>query len=85
MPKSTFTDAYSAAIETLVALRKERGITQVELARRLQKPQQFVSKVETCVRRIDIIEFYAIAEALGVDPTSAFARATRDLPGAIEI
>lgn len=85
MPKSTFTDAYAAAIGALVAIRKERGITQVELARRLQKPQQFVSKVETCVRRIDIIEFYAIAEALGMKPADAFSLATKDLPGAVKI
>lgn len=31
-------------------------MTQVELARRLEKPQSYVSKVEILERRIDIIE-----------------------------
>ena len=31
-------------------------MTQVELARRLNKPQSYVSKVETFERRLDVIE-----------------------------
>src|SRR5690349_11346502 len=45
MPKSVFTGAYASAVEILVALRKRAGLSQVELARRLAKPQQFISNV----------------------------------------
>lgn len=41
-------------------------LTQVELATKLGKRQQFVSKYESGERRLDIIEFVDVARALGV-------------------
>lgn len=49
-------------------MRKAAGITQVELAEWLGKPQSFVSKVERGERRLDVIEFCQVAEALGHNP-----------------
>jgi transcriptional regulator with XRE-family HTH domain len=43
-------------------------MVQQELADRLGKPQSFVAKVERGERRIDVIEFIAIATAIGRDP-----------------
>lgn len=85
MPKSVFTDAYAVLLETLVAARKEQGVTQVELARRLGKPQPFVSYVERGERRIDVIEFYAIMRALKLDPARAFAKVIKRLPRHVDI
>jgi len=85
MPKSVFTDAYAALLDMLVALRKERGLTQVELSKRLGKPQPFVSYIERGERRIDVIEFYAIMRAMGVDPTKAFGDLARRLPKKVDI
>lgn len=45
----------------LAAVRKEFGITQVELAKRLRKPQSFVSAYESGQRRLDLLEFSWIA------------------------
>ncbi|WP_258522605.1 helix-turn-helix domain-containing protein [Brevundimonas vesicularis] len=50
-------------------MRKAVDITQVELAERLGRPQSFVSKVERGERRLDVIEFCELAEALGHDPS----------------
>jgi len=36
--------------------RKDKGLTQAQLAALLGKPQPYVSKIETCERRIDIVE-----------------------------
>ncbi|MBI3894335.1 MAG: helix-turn-helix transcriptional regulator [Acidobacteria bacterium] len=47
--------------------RKDSGMTQEELARRLKRPQSFVSKYENGERRLDIIEFLHVAKAIGVD------------------
>lgn len=85
MPKSVFTDAYALLLETLVRLRKEKGVTQAELARRLGKPQPFISNIEHGIRRIDVIEFYAIARALGVDPAAVFKGLVRKLPKRVDI
>jgi transcriptional regulator with XRE-family HTH domain len=85
MAKSVFTEPYRSFIETLVALRSEQGVTQVELARRLGKPQQFVSRYELGIRRLDLVEFYAIARALGVDPIVAFGRVIGTFPQVVSI
>lgn len=85
MPKSVFTDAYASLLELLVALRKEKGMTQVELSKRLGKPQPFISYIERGERRIDVIEFYAIVRALEGDPATVFATLARKLPKRVVI
>lgn len=55
MPKSQFTESYRAMLSVLVEARKAAGVTQIELARRLRKPQPFISKIERGVRRVDEI------------------------------
>lgn len=69
MPSSVFTGRHQEFLQFLVAARKAAGITQVELAARLDRPQSFVSKVERGERRIDVIEFCQVADALGHDPS----------------
>lgn len=85
MPRSLFTPAYDSFREALVAARKDAGVTQVELAARLGKPQQFVSKVEGGDRRLDLVEFIAISRALEIDPKDLFARVLRRVPKSFEI
>ncbi|MBK1969201.1 helix-turn-helix transcriptional regulator [Brevundimonas diminuta] len=68
MPSSIFTQRHQEFIAFIASVRKAAEITQVELAERLGKPQSFVSKVERGERRLDVIEFCQIAEALGQDP-----------------
>lgn len=85
MPRSVFTDAYAAFRDTLIAVRKDAGVTQIELAERLGKPQQFVSKYERGDRRVDLIEFVAVCRALRVDPKEAFALVLRRLPKSFDI
>jgi transcriptional regulator with XRE-family HTH domain len=53
----------------LLRQRMDRGVTQTELAKRLGKPQSFVAKYEGGERRLSVIEFIEIAEALQVRPS----------------
>jgi len=85
MPKSVFTDAYASVIAPLIALRKEQGVSQVELARRLGKTQQFISYVELCERRIDVVEFFAIVRALGGDPLAVLGKVAARMPAELRI
>ncbi|MGS1094840.1 helix-turn-helix domain-containing protein [Aquamicrobium terrae] len=55
-------------IELLVQARKDAGITQVELGKRLGQRQTFVSKFELGERRLDVAEFIAVSRAIGIDP-----------------
>jgi len=70
LPSSIFTQRHQEFIAFIASVRKAAGITQVELAERLGKPQSFVSKVERGERRLDVIEFCLVAEALGHEPAT---------------
>jgi len=63
--KANLKKDYSIAIELLYRLRINAGITQSQLAKILNVPQSFVSKVETSERRLNIIELNEICKALG--------------------
>lgn len=67
MRKSTYTTKYKKLIAGLRAARLESGITQVDLAKRLKRPQSFVAKYEQGERRLDVIEMLTVCDALGVD------------------
>lgn len=53
--------------ELLQAARRAVGCTQAELAHRLGRPQSYVSKYEQGARRLDLLEFLEIAQALQID------------------
>jgi len=59
--------------QLLVEARKTAGLTQHEVARRIDRPQSFVAKYEGGERRVDVIEFISIARALDQDPARLFA------------
>lgn len=50
----------------LARLRRDRGLTQVELATRIGMPQSFFSKIETGERSLHASEIFAYADALEV-------------------
>ena len=85
MTKSVFTDAYKLFLETLVAARKKAGVDQTELAARIGWDQPKVSNAETGVRRMDVVEFIAIAKALEIDPAAFIASLEAQLPNRIDI
>jgi hypothetical protein len=73
---------YRSAIDAIKAVRIEKGISQRELARRLNKPPSFVNKTEQFERRMDILEFIAIANALDVPPIDLLGTILDTLPEA---
>ena len=52
----------------MIKARKKAGLTQQQLAKRLKKPQSFVAKYEGGERRLDVVEFLGVAQAIGADP-----------------
>jgi transcriptional regulator with XRE-family HTH domain len=77
MQKSLKTAEYARLIE-LVAARHRSGIRQQALAKKLGRPQSFIAKYEGGERRIDLVEFVAIARALGADPLRLFKQFLAD-------
>lgn len=68
MSKSVFTRDYEGFRLLLIEARNSAGLTQVDLAKKLGRPQSFVSKYERGERRLDVIEFLDVAETIGIDP-----------------
>jgi len=67
LPKGIHDDRYRRLIERLTEARKSAGLSQVALAERLGKPQQFVSRYEVGERRLDVFEYIDVAQAIGID------------------
>ena len=68
MEKSTFTPHYDAFRAKLVEIRQNAGLSQRDLAERLGRERSFVSRIELGERRLDVVEFYWVCVACGVDP-----------------
>ncbi len=77
MSKSVFTQRYESLRRALVEARTSRGLTQSALSKRLRRPQSFVSKYERGERRLDVIEFVELAEALELDPSKLLGQVMR--------
>lgn len=78
MEKSTFSPLYEAFRAHLVALRLASGLSQRELAIRLGRERSFVARIEQGERRVDLVEFYWICRACGMDPAAVAQHVMRE-------
>ena len=53
--------AYDLLTRRLREAREAKGLTQIEVAEHLGKPQSFISKIEQGERRLDVVELKVIA------------------------
>lgn len=67
-------DANKVCGRCVARLRKESGLTQIELAERLGMPQSYVSKVETGERSLRAYELFGYAKALEMGVESLVSR-----------
>jgi HTH-type transcriptional regulator/antitoxin HipB len=74
MSRTLQSSRHEALRTFLVDRRKKAGLTQQALAVKLKRYQSFVATVEAGQRRIDVVEFLALAEAIGFDPKEAIRR-----------
>lgn len=68
MRKALYERSYAAFTDLLKEERRKAGLTQAMLAKKLRRPQSYVSKYERGDRRLDVIEFLEIARAIKFDP-----------------
>jgi transcriptional regulator with XRE-family HTH domain len=64
--KTIYDRRYRRVIDRLRCVRRERGLTQAQLAQLVGWGRTTLSKVEKCDRRIDLLEMHALASALGL-------------------
>jgi transcriptional regulator with XRE-family HTH domain len=69
MTKSLYTEKHERLCGLLIQARRKRGLTQEQVAKALGRPQSFVAKYEVGERRLDLLEFLEVADALGLNPT----------------
>lgn len=74
MPRDLRTPRYTHLRELLIEARKAAGLSQAVVAAKLGRPQSYVADIERNERRLDVIEFLALAEALGCDPVAIIAK-----------
>lgn len=81
MPKTIFTGENKTVVDALREARLAAGLTQADLAAKLGKDQSHISLIEGSQRRLDIVEFRAVAMAIGRDPVQLFEEISRKLDG----
>lgn len=81
MDKSIHSHLYHQVIGRLRSKREKIGVTQTQLAELLNVNQAFVSKVETCERRLDIIELHQICKVLNISFVDFITEVDRDILG----
>ena len=47
---------YQAFLQRLREAREQAGLTQVEVAKKLNQPQSYISRCESGERRVDVVE-----------------------------
>lgn len=62
MSKSVYSKDYKDIIERLKTARIEVGLSQQEVADKLDKPQSYISKIESGERRLDVAEIKKFAQ-----------------------
>lgn len=79
MDKSIHSHLYHQVIGRLRSKREIKGVTQSQLADLLGVNQAFVSKIETCDRRLDIIELHQICQVLGISFVDFIQEVDKDI------
>jgi len=67
MPKTLRSSRQVRLIDLLVEQRKLAGLSQADLAKKLDRYQSVVSSIESGGRRVDVIELLDIAAAIDLD------------------
>lgn len=62
MIKSIHTKEYAYFVERLCKARVDAGLTQIEVAKKLRRPQSHISNVESGQQRVDVIELQRFAK-----------------------
>lgn len=79
--KSIHDQRYIEVIALIHSARESSGRTQGEIAQLLGVPQSYVSKVETCERRIDVVELLQLCRILGISLAEVIPAEFRDVLG----
>lgn len=67
MTRSIRTKEYAYFVERLRKAREDAGLTQVQVAKKLKRPQSHISNVESGQQRVDVVELQIFAKMYDKD------------------
>jgi len=65
----------------LARARERKNLSQRELAALMKRPHSVIGMIESNQRQVNVPEFIAIAETLGLDPVDVFRQVLRERDG----
>ena len=77
--KTIYSRQNESLCQMLVAMRKMAGLTQRQLADKLERERSFIARLELGERRLDVVEFFWICKACGINPESSGRQLMRKL------
>lgn len=77
--KTKLADELLTLGDVLVRARERAGLKQGDVAARLGLPASYLSKVENGTRRLDVIEFIRLADAMEIDVAELVAELRDEL------
>ena len=75
-----FPSRQRAIAAAIAQARRAAGLSQRELSMALREPPNWIQRIESLERRVDVAEFIAIAKAVRLDPQVLLARIMRSSP-----
>ena len=79
MVDSMFTAAFSEVVHAVIAMRRGAGLTQRQLAAAVGREHNYIARIETGQRRLDLVELVQLCRACNADPEHQIARITRGI------
>ena len=79
MNKTIYSRQSECVRDKILALRTKAGLTQRELAAKLERERSLVGRLELGERRLDVVEFFWLCRACNADPVKESASLMRQL------
>jgi transcriptional regulator with XRE-family HTH domain len=67
---NVYASRYQFFLKKLINARENAGLTQLEVATKLNKPQSYISKIELGERKVDFIELEDLCRVYNLPVTS---------------
>lgn len=75
--KTIGTEHHRALIGLLVQKRENAKLRQSDIAKRMRQYQSWVARIESGQRRVDVVEFFQLAQVIGFDAHKALRKIFR--------
>ena len=79
MANSLHDPRYRRLIDLLAQARRDAGLTQRDLAKRVKRQASYIGKLESYQRRLDLIELVDLLDQMDVKPSTFLQNVVADI------